>query len=66
MSELRRKSGKQVYLHSVSFRETDSYKGSSISFGLRVCGCKDKQKIWIWQIFLCGTAYLLHKIGIYK
>jgi len=38
------KSGKQVYLHSASFRETDSYKDLSISFELYICVCKDNAK----------------------
>jgi len=50
MSKLWKKSSKQVYLHVISFRETDSYKDFSISFGLCLCGCKDKQNIWIWQV----------------
>ena len=50
MNELWKKSDKQVYLHSISSRETDSYKALSISFGLCVCACKDKQNIRIWQV----------------
>ena len=44
------KSSKQVYLHSASFRETDSYKDLSNSFELYICVCKDKQNIPIWQV----------------